>query len=358
MPLLIKREIMKFKIVLLSLVAVALFWFFADETIKVSPEAKRPTTLAEEPSTSIESMAETKLSEENQIKEHLASNELVEQHFADIETSNKPDEVVSIKEYEGDWCNPYKELSAENRQRFREERKEWSLDRGVHFIRSDFQSEMEPANNELIAPYQEMEINDLRALAINDDKLALSTLLQRQDVDEAIKPKIARHLAALGDTSHSFSHMVVYELYEAKEKFAKSNKIDRTVKKHLIKGLSWVELGLERKDPNAFSAYLTVINSENYPINPDEVLADDDLNRIANNNAWLKNYLNEARDKKNLPPIESIELPDMADKFMMQELAIIHDMYEGKLNGSRIVDRLSDNYFENKECLNSLIAFY
>ena len=101
-----------------------------------------------------------------------------------------------------------------------------------------------------------------------------------------------------------------------------------------------------------------VVKDKDFPFNADAILTDEEMKKTKSAKNYIKNYFKKKRDEKNLPAVPPIELPEIADKLLMQELAVIFLSNKVNVAESRVLTRLNNKFVENTSCLNTLIASY
>ncbi|MDU0353945.1 hypothetical protein RS130_08395 [Paraglaciecola aquimarina] len=272
---------------------------------------------------------------------------------------NKDLNVQDKFSYEDNWCIASEDLSEDDIYRAEEERKDWSLKRGMHFIHKDTADyEAFKLNNEYVEPYQELDVETLIEFGNKDDRMALITLMQREDVKPSERSSAAKKLVILGDTDMGLQQLVIEHLVSAAFRFSEQKQADLQVKRDLIDALALVELGLKRRNPAALNTYLMFADSEEllHGLVPDNVLSSNDLLEISKRTRQHIEAIDTERNNKNLPSIDEEDIPRIAQTMFNEDLAIIYDEYEGLLDESRVIQQWNDSYLQKTPCLEKLIA--
>lgn len=302
--------------------------------------------------------------EQKQPPEESGDQQTTTSHSQAINSNDKTIKDNPKIPYEGDWCIPSTDLSAEDLALYHIEKQELDKDRGRIYLEPNNQKTLASQTSDYLppdylSPYREMDLYDLTALGQQNDKLALSTLIQRPDVDYNDQTQLAKQALALGDTSIALSHLTTHEIILAKFAFAENNqKINDRVKKHLINALAYVKIGLSRKDTYALNSFATTTARKQQHggyFDPGKVLSSDELAQTDEIQAQILKDIEAQREANNLPSFQSSEISTLAQKTFNSEIAAIYQTYGEEFYSGNIMQHLNQGYPLQNHCTEKLL---
>ncbi|MCV2884931.1 hypothetical protein OE749_09505 [Aestuariibacter sp. AA17] len=286
-------------------------------------------------------------------------------HNSDVNVQAGPTSHKKMH-YDDEWCVAAEDLSEQDFYRAQQERGEWLLERGVAFIDLDLGEEVrifdKPGlNHEHVRPYEEASLDELKRLANQNDKLALTTLIQRKDAEIEVKSDAASVLLVLGDTSFGLQTLVLDALMRARFEYEKNQEVNQETKRHLITALALVEYGLQRLDTMALNTYLNLVREDDFGLgnmNPEHLLTDEDLNQVSAVVNNIKSNIDASRLTKKLPPIDYENYPRIAYANFNESLGQLYARNAKTLRqNSRVVSLWSDTYLQKTPCVERLTLF-
>lgn len=233
--------------------------------------------------------------------------DLIQGQIAELYRATFPNGDMSQRRQmllEDEWCVPHEDLKIEEYHEYLAQLDNWLLDRGhVDLVnRGGIPSEKFQRNKDFIAPYEELAADALIQHANNNDKVALSVLMQREDFGTHQRTQAAKQLLLLGDSSKALSQLMMDELSKL-EKLQKEGDSRQAIRAIFIKSLALARYGLLRYDTTA----LMTLSSQLPILMPDSDLASfvraEDEKLISAVTDKMLTSLNTAREDLNLPPI-------------------------------------------------------
>jgi hypothetical protein len=265
-------------------------------------------------------------------------------------SSSKP--LAPEKHNAGAWCIVEGDIEDTEIAKLEKALLEWDVERGdILLPRND--SNFETPNAAFLAPYVELDLQDLIAHARNDDMFALLTIMQRSDVPKKYRDNAARHLAILGNTSTAMSYLVIKEMTLANSLFKQEGEITERVKQHLTNSLAYVSYGLEQLDVTALRSYMIFVKGHkegNYALDPEIVLSKQEMAKVESAKSQFVNYLNQKREEKYLPAIEEKTFPDVAVRSFESSLAIEYHVFGELLQASKNLESMGYDFENPPEC--------
>jgi hypothetical protein len=252
--------------------------------------------------------------------------------------------------FEGDWCVARQDLSETDFEFYLAQTKDWRMSNNdAMFSNDSFDNDL--LLSELLAPYKELPIDQLIALGNDNQPLPLVALLQRSDARTEQQIAASRHLLTLGHTGGALSLLVAIEIAEADNQYQKTKIIDDTVKQHLIEAFALVEYGLYRHNSSSLRFLLKhAIRMRNTQgsLDPFNVLSAEDLNAVKSRSKALVGELNEARTNMNLPSIESIDTPKVAEHILKNNVARLYRQHEQDIVASPLYYLWGESYLKKR----------
>ncbi len=254
------------------------------------------------------------------------------------------------------WCST--ETGAEHTEsaRIEKESLEWDIERGDILLAAE-DSVFESPNAILLAPYAELDLQDLIAHARNDDLFALLTIMQRKDVPMKYRNNAARHLTVMGNTSTALSHLVVKELTRANHIFEMEGQVNEQVKAHVVNSLTYVSYGLEQLDVTALRIYLYFVQRHengSYALDVEAALSKKEVESVKLAKAQFKEYLNQKREEKYLSAIEEKAFPKVAKRQFEKGLALEYRTFGSLILGSNNLKNMGYDFENLPDCAKRL----
>lgn len=218
-----------------------------------------------------------------------------------IENSNNGEIKIDINE---NWCSASKDLAEHDYSLLSESIKEWnyrigkaSADReGAIYHDDGFYPD-----NYTLAPYQEMELDELEKEAERGDQWAMVAFVQLANFDKNQKIiYFANELLLKGAVHHSLEYLVKAELTAAKSNFRKKDIDSATA--NIINAIAYSMLGLKEYSEGGLLAYLgiTTRNEIFKDILKPSVILKDKHNLVNDRYDELIRSLSEERDKRSI----------------------------------------------------------
>ncbi|MCV2884932.1 hypothetical protein OE749_09510 [Aestuariibacter sp. AA17] len=355
----------KRSLIISTLVLVGIYYLISydnTETTDITPhEGTSPNSTS-----LLESKGEAVYATPNTADTAKHDTSLFMSHNNDVNVKASPTSHKKMH-YDDEWCVAAEDLSEQDFYRAQQERGEWLLERGVAFIDLDLGEEVrifdKPGlNHEHVRPYEEASLDELKRLANRNDKLALTTLIQRKDFSISERVAAAEQLLILGDTSFGLQYLTQNALNKADVEFQDQGRITETVKRHLIGALGYVEYGLQRLDTHALETYLRYVDEDTGYLGdlaPEYVLNDEELAKVANASSNIRNFINKYRAQIKLSPIENEDYPRIAYANFNERLALIYGLNAKTLRqNSRVVSLWSDTYLKKTPCIERITLIY
>lgn len=254
------------------------------------------------------------------------------------------------------WCSTETEPEHSESVRTEKESLEWDIERGNILLASE-DSVYESPNAVLLAPYAELDLQDLIAHAKNDDLFALLTIMQRKDVSMKYRNNAARHLTVMGNTSTALSHLIVTELTRANHIFEMEGQVNEQVKTHVVNSLTYVSYGLEQLDVTALRSYLYFVQRHengSYALDVEAALSQKEVETVNFAKAQFKQYLNHKRQEKYLSTIEEKAFPKVAKHQFEKSLALEYRTFGSLLLGSNNLKNMGFDFENLPDCTKRL----
>ncbi|MCL1137590.1 hypothetical protein [Shewanella pneumatophori] len=176
---------------------------------------------------------------------------------------------AAIKRFDSGWCVEDLELSSADRLLAESQIEDWDEYRGRARVKTASSINLDDAdypNNFFVAPYQELAISELEALAMSGDKWAMVTLVQVSQGDLNLKHKVAKQLLIQGASYYALEYLVIEALSAAKNSYRQTGNIEQS-HEHIIDALSYVYFGLNTYSTAALTPYLAITSSGYYKEN-------------------------------------------------------------------------------------------
>lgn len=254
------------------------------------------------------------------------------------------------------WCSTETDAEHSESARIEKESLEWDIERGDILLAAE-DSVFESPNAVLLAPYAELDLQDLIAHAKNDDLFALLTIMQRKDVPMKYRNNAARHLTVMGNTSTALSHLVVIELTQAHHIYDIEGQINEQVKAHVVNSLTYVSFGLEQLDVTALRSYLYFVQRHengSYALDLEAALSKEEVEKVKFAKAKFKQYLDQKREEKYLSAIEEKIFPKVAKLQFEESLAIEYHTFGNLILASRNLKNMGYVFDNLPECAKRL----
>lgn len=254
------------------------------------------------------------------------------------------------------WCSTETEPEHSESVRTEKESLEWDIERGNILLAAE-DSVFEFPNAVLLAPYAELDLQDLIAHAKNDDLFALLTIMQRRDVPMKHRNNAARHLTVMGNTSTALSHLVAIELTRANHIFEMEGQVNEQVKTHLVNSLTYVSYGLEQLDVTALRSYLYFVQrykNGSYALDLEAALSQKEVETVKFARAQFKQYLNHKRQEKYLSTIEEKAFPKVAKRQFEKSLALEYRTFGSLILGSNNLKNMGFDFENLPDCAKRL----
>lgn len=281
------------------------------------------------------------------------SSQSIQQMFDS--SSSRP--LATEKHNAGAWCIVEGDIEDTEIAKLEKELLEWDVERGDILLPLK-DSHFETPNAAFLAPYVELDLQDLIAHARNDDMFALLTIMQRSDVPKKYRDNAARHLAMLGNTSTALSYLVIKEMTLANSLFQKEGEITERVKQHVTNSLAFVSYGLEQLDVTALRSYMIFVKGHkegNYALDPETVLSKQEMAKVGSAKSQFVNYLNQKREEKYLPAIEEKTFPDIAVRSFESSLAVEYHVFGELLQASKNLENMGYDFENPPECTKRML---
>lgn len=270
--------------------------------------------------------------------------------------------------YEDDWCVAAEDLSEMDRAYADTQMSEWEVSRGHIIFPGDGSllkglnsslDEFPGKNAEQLATYKEADDDTLLRWAFeNDDKLALTTILQyenRDRFDRETELKVALKLVAMGDTSSGLSQLVIDSLVNIKYSIS-TGKGDPM--EYLKRGLAWIEYGMMRQDISSLRIFLKhAADYENRlgGVNP-ALLTESDFAEIRQMASAYYEQMNEMRTELGLPHFNDEDEVKVANVKYNMRLTDLYAKYGDILEGPIFPDSWKETYVEKSPCVQRRLA--
>lgn len=254
------------------------------------------------------------------------------------------------------WCSIEAEPEHSESVIVEKESLEWDIERGDILLAAE-DSVFESPNAVLLAPYAELDLQDLIAHAKNDDLFALLTLMQRRDVPMKHRNNAARHLTVMGNTSTALSHLIVTELTRANHIFEIEGQVNEQVKAHVVNSLTYVSYGLEQLDVTALRSYLYFVRRHengSYALDVEAALSQKEVETVKFAKAQFKKYLNKKREEKYLSTIEEKAFPKVAKRQFEKSLALEYRTFGSLILGSKNLKNMGFDFENLPDCAKRL----
>jgi hypothetical protein len=274
--------------------------------------------------------------------------------------------------YEDNWCVAPEDLTEEDAVYASKQLKEWEFNRGNIIARGGElnalikglglpNDEFPGINDEYLTPYKEADKDTLIHLGNQDDRLALTTIVQSKDYDEfdlETRLNAGRRLVVLGDTSFGLLQVIIHHMENAAHA-ERTGEGDPAV--HLKSALALIEYGMIRQDASNLGVFLA--DAADYEerlsgVNPAEVLTEQDFADIEQ---MARNYyddVNKRRINRGLPSFEEIDEPKIAQIHYAETLSSYYRDYATLLEGNTLPSSWKDTYLEKTPCVERRIAMH
>lgn len=280
------------------------------------------------------------------------------QNATSFESESLPsgDHQISYIPYDKAWCISSIDLNESDYALAQQERIEWAEQRGEiwtnrYGVDGDY-SEFE--NAAYLEPYKEMDKGSLLELAWNDDKYALLTTLQRQNIDWDTQDKTAYRLLELGATSMSLMHFITKEMVRAHSAYEKHGRVTPNIKKHVINALSYLSYGLRRYDSSVLFHYVTLVDGDpiyQEALRPELVLKPEEITQVGSNAEILSNQIDAKRREQNLDSFGYQELPIIASHEFEERLAFLYAKYARSMETIQRLELSTSPSLEKSQCV-------
>lgn len=265
--------------------------------------------------------------------------------------------------YEGDWCIRGLDLTEDDLRLAKEESIEWAKTKGnIYFSAKDLNGNTSGSlNSELLEPYREMNKEKLLALAFDNDRYAMISAIQRDDISWEAQDRIAGTLLTMGDTSIGLLHLFVNEIVAAEFEYKEQNNVTQEVKQKVINALTYVSYGIRRYDTTALHNYLSMLEDDEILgeiLHPSYILSKKDFEKIEANVSDLQRQIDELRIENNLPTISELEIPKIARHEFQSYLSLLYSEYGKHLNSLQSLNSESGPRIDRSECVNRHLKLY
>ena len=280
-----------------------------------------------------------------------------ESHFTQKESESDLNVSLLENHSASRWCSTKTDIDYSDSVRVNKESIEWDIDRG-NILLAAKDSVFESPNTILLAPYAELDLQDLIAHAKNDDLFALLTIMQRKDVPMKYRNNAARHLTVMGNTSIALSHLVVIELTRAHHIYEIEGQINEQVKAHVVNSLTYVSYGLEQLDVSALRSYLYFVQryeNGSYGLDVEAVLSEKEVEGVNLAKAQFKQHLNQKREEKYLSAIEEKTFPKVAKHQFEKSLLLEYRTFGSLILTSNNLKNMGYDFKRLPECAKRLL---
>ncbi len=198
---------------------------------------------------------------------HKASNKLVDNGITEkVELSAMTTNKASPpkKNYEDEWCFPDVELNESDNLYAQTQAEEWNRIIGKASFREDpFEFHMDERyfpNVNLMKPYEALPLEQLEALAFNDDKWAMVAFVQHSLADQGKKSEIAKRLLVQGASYYALKHLVRRSLVTAKLSYDEGSR--RESAEHIKEAFIYAYWGLNNFSEGGFATFTALTAKE------------------------------------------------------------------------------------------------
>lgn len=258
---------------------------------------------------------------------------------------------------EDDWCIASSDLQVPEYERYQKELDEWMLARGNIALPKPTDPTEAPAqtrrNAAYIAPYEALPGTTLIQHASNNNMLALSVIIQRNDFPPKVKDNAAQQLLLLGDTSKGLSRLVMNELSQT-EALKQDNSNQQAITNRFIKVMAMVKYGLLRKDTSALQAFLIYAQHPDQLLKgswPQDFIFPDTVPIISRVTNKLISDINLAREQVNLPPIEMGNESKIVEMHFQEKLAFLLHHYHNTLAQPWFPQQWKNQFIPQSPCM-------
>lgn len=295
-------------------------------------------------------------------------NTILQKHYHNTLRVGGLDKPTTFDYYD-DWCVSQEDLSEGDQYRANQERQEWLVERGHIWLNETVGNiHIKGINNEYIAPYQELDLDTLQEFANDNDRMALSTIIQKYHQDAGVTASQANdaafRLIILGETAFGLEHVVSNNLNTAAKlaREASNNKAvnyDARIKSHLLNALSFVEYGLTRKDTKALTTFLIwarEFESLKEKLKYSHYISPDDFTQIQRKAADHSLYINALREEMLLPAIDITESSRIEQVQYDEHVARLYRQFPNLLSLPWLMTHWQDSYLAQTPCVARLVA--
>ncbi|NCP65023.1 MAG: hypothetical protein GW763_15840 [Paraglaciecola sp.] len=270
--------------------------------------------------------------------------------------------------YEEDWCVAAEDLSEADRAYAADQLRDWEVSRGhISFAGGDALlmglksnlDEFPGLNDEYLDAYREADNETLLRMGQNDDKLALSTILQyenRERFDRETQLKVAKQLVDLGDTSAGLEHLIIANLSEVT--------VDPQREKgvfYLKRAMALIEYGMIRHDLSSLGIFLRSI--VDFGKMPGGIvftsLTDKDFVEIHQMAQDFYELVNFRRADKGLPRLDELdESTKISTVRNAIELSRLYEKHGNLLDSQLFPESWKNTYIKKTPCVQRRIAMH
>jgi hypothetical protein len=254
-------------------------------------------------------------------------------HASDNVILAKPADLEK-KAFDDDWCLAQFELNDEDMLLAQSQVDDWSEYQGRARAKDNISMQQDDTHytyNRFVASYQEMPIEQLTALAYNNDKWAMVTLVQHSHWSPGfskVQAEIAKKLLVQGAAYYALEHLVIAELSAAKTSYQRSGNAQESID-HVIDALAYVFWGLDNYNEGGLAPYLANISRNSFaevlkPLVLSAEVKEKARHRYLELTQWIKAERNKQGLNEQSPPIA-------AQKSFAQAIAILRHLHGNEL---------------------------
>jgi hypothetical protein len=238
------------------------------------------------------------------------------------------DKSRNLKSFDGDWCIAANELSQDDFNYAQTELRDWEEYIGSGFAKSQTNITADDsfyANNAYVASYQELALDDLEQRALDGDKWAMITFVQKWSANEEVlrvQREVAQQLLIEGASYHAIEFLILDELTAAEITYAETRNIEDSAE-HLKSAIAYVMLGLRDYNKSALTAYVgSVSRKETFQevLNPSVILTDAQGD-IREKYEGLVKHIDQKREEESIVVQQP---PRSVEKLFSETLAFYH----------------------------------
>ena len=274
--------------------------------------------------------------------------------------SNSDTPNPAFMDYDDEWCLAMTDLNSKDRDYYQRELDDWRLSKGrvTAAVNDGIGGIYFPDSSQYIAPYMGSSYDAVLQQINSNNKFAMLAALKRQDFNIESKQNIAQQLVINGYTS-VLSDLVRVEFVQAIMGYNQTQQLNADIKDHLKRAMAYIAYGIEYYDLDAVLAYLSIVGSDDFPLDlkPRYSLGTD--NHVQQYVDSLTQWIDEARDNENLQLPTAEELPKVARHAFEGRLARLYLEFGNELSDLKAtLPKNTSTMLDRSECVERQVVFF